>query len=192
MNKYVQMLIFVVIMGALTSVLLLGMESLTADQIEANDAAKLKSRVLDGFDVSYSDTTINDVFEDTVQVIELETYTFYQHDASGALTIYFEGGGVWGPITGLLTLESDLETIQYITILEQEETPGLGGVVAERPYLETFENKQMTIDISKTANISMANEVDAITGATRTSDAFENILNDTYSTLIPIWEANQE
>jgi Na+-transporting NADH:ubiquinone oxidoreductase subunit C len=65
-------------------------------------------------------------------------------------------------------------------------------VVAERPYLETFENKQMTVDISKTANISMANEVDAITGATRTSDAFENILNDTYGTLIPIWEANQE
>jgi Na+-transporting NADH:ubiquinone oxidoreductase subunit C len=186
------MLVFVVIMGTFTSILLLGMAAFADERIEANQAAKLKSRVLDGFAIDYTDTTINDVFENSVQIVEIDGYTFYEQVETGAVTIFFEGGGVWGPITGLLTLESDLQTIQYITILEQEETPGLGGVVAERPYLQTFESKLMTINIEKNANTSLDNEVDAITGATRTSDAFEGILNETYNTLIPIWETNQE
>lgn len=185
MNKYVKMLIFVVVLGGLTSGLLLGMEYLTAERIEANDAAKLKSRILDGFNLEYTDTTINSVFDDNVVVTEIDDYTFYQ-DSDGRLTFYFEGGGVWGPITGLLTLNSDLKTIEYITILEQEETPGLGGVVAERPYLEKFVSKEMILNIDKFATDSV-NEVDAITGATRTSEAFETILNDTYNTLIPLW-----
>ncbi|MCF7925627.1 MAG: FMN-binding protein [Candidatus Izimaplasma sp.] len=192
MNRYLKMIVFVSILGLFTSALLLGMNQLTNARIAANEEAKLKSMVLDGFDIPYTDTTINQVFDDTVTVEVIDGYTYYIDDATNALTFRFEGGGVWGPIIGLLTLDSDLETIVYITILEQEETPGLGGVVAERPYLSTFEGKLMTIDIKKEALDTSDSEVDAITGATRTSDAFETILNSTYETVIPIWENNQE
>ncbi|MEC9485052.1 MAG: FMN-binding protein [Candidatus Izemoplasma sp.] len=192
MNRSVRMLVFVALLGTFTSILLLGMNQLTDARIEANEEALLRSQVLDGFDIDYTDTNINTVFNKNVTIQTIDEYTFYLYEETGELTFRFEGGGVWGPIIGLLTLEPDLETIEYITILEQEETPGLGGVVAERPYLSKFVDKVMTIDITKSADMSTNSEVDAITGATRTSDAFETILNSTYETVIPLWEDTQE
>ncbi len=192
MKRSIKMLVFVALLGTFTSILLLGMNQLTNARIAANEEALLKSQVLDGFAIEYNDTNINEVFDANVTVETIDEYTFYLYEETGELTFRFEGGGVWGPIIGLLTLEPDLETIEYITILQQEETPGLGGVVAERPYLSTFVDKTMPIDILKEADMSSPTEVDAITGATRTSDAFETILNSTYETVIPIWEDAQE
>jgi Na+-transporting NADH:ubiquinone oxidoreductase subunit C len=182
------MIVFVVILGAFTSVLLLGMNALTSDRIAANDEAKLKATVLDAYEIAYTYSNINEIFDENVTVYEVDGNTFYQDERTGYVTFRFEGGGVWGPIIGLITLEDDLETIVYISILEQEETPGLGGVVAERNYLNNFVGKQMEIDIVKDAENLGDDQVDSITGATRTSDAFENILNNTYQSLIPIWE----
>ncbi len=192
MNKHVQMLVFVLFLGFFTSILLVGMGALTEERIAQNEAALLQSAILDGFDEEYTFGNINDVFNDTVTVYEYEGYTFYRDDASGRVSFRFEGGGVWGPIIGIITLESDLETIAEITILAQEETPGLGGVVAERDYLDTFVGKTMEIDIVKGAVTLNANQVDSITGATRTSDAFEGILNTDYEDHITVWLANQE
>lgn len=192
MNKHVQMLVFVLFLGFFTSILLVGMGALTEERIAQNEAALLQSAILDGFDEEYTFGNINDVFNDTVTVYEYEGYTFYRDDASGRVSFRFEGGGVWGPIIGIITLESDLETIAEITILAQEETPGLGGVVAERDYLDTFVGKTMEIDIVKGAVTLNVNQVDSITGATRTSDAFEGILNTDYEEHITVWLANQE
>jgi Na+-transporting NADH:ubiquinone oxidoreductase subunit C len=65
-------------------------------------------------------------------------------------------------------------------------------VVAERTYLDTFVGKRLEISILKGATSLNANQVDAITGATRTSEAFESILNTDYNTIIGAWTAQQE
>jgi Na+-transporting NADH:ubiquinone oxidoreductase subunit C len=177
------MLIFVTILGLFTSGVLLVVNAITLDRIAANEAAALYSNILDANDVSYTTGTITETFEREVEVYEYEGLTYYIHTASGRVSFTFEGGGVWGPIIGVLTLESDFETIKAISILQQEETPGLGGVVAEPQYLATFVGKKMTpeIIISKEADNTIDNEVDSITGATRTSEAFQLILNTVYT-----------
>jgi Na+-transporting NADH:ubiquinone oxidoreductase subunit C len=193
MNQNLKMMIFVVILGLVTSALLLGANALTVDRIELNKEAKLKSAILDGFEIEYNFTNIHDVFDDTITILEEDGYTFYVNDLTGSVAFRFEGSGLWGPIIGILTLEDDFETIVRITILEQEETPGLGGVVAERPYLDKYVGVKMTpsIDVTK-EGATEPNQVDAITGATGTSNAFEVILNDNYDAYSAAWQALNE
>ena len=193
MNQNLKMMIFVVILGLVTSALLLGANALTEDRIELNKEAKLKSAILDGFDIEYNFTNIHDVFDDSVTILDEDGYTFYVNDQTGSVAYRFEGSGLWGPIIGILTLESDFETIVRITILEQEETPGLGGVVAERPYLDNYVGVKMipSIDVTK-EGATEPNQVDAITGATGTSNAFEGILNDNYDAYSAAWQALNE
>ncbi len=194
MNKNVRLMIFIILLGMITSGLLVGSYELTKDRIALNADIKLKSAILDGFDISYTTANIHDVFNQEIQVIE------YKNDARGNITYYvdqnthgisfeFSGGGVWDTISGVITLESDLITIKQIAVLEQAETPGLGGVVATSQYLDTFIGVKMTpqLEINKDDSNNKDNEVDTITGATRTSKAFEAMLNETYSYAMAIW-----
>ncbi len=191
MNQYIKMLLFVVILGSITSILLLTADYLTKDLIEENKEADLKSAILDANDISYSFTNIHDVFDEKINIIEIDGLTFYEDEASGSVSYLFEGGGVWGPIIGIITLESDFETILNVKILQQEETPGLGGVIAEPGYLATFIGIKMipSIEINKDTSANNVNEIDAITGATRTSKAVELILNNAYTEHKTAWES---
>jgi Na+-transporting NADH:ubiquinone oxidoreductase subunit C len=152
MNKYLKMLSFVSILGIISGGLLFGAKAMTGDLITANADALLKSEILTAHGIAFNFTNIHDVFAEETETITEEAeyegedfiYTFYEDKTSGAVTFAFGptfGGGVWGPIIGLLSLESDFTTIVRIAILQQEETPGLGGIVATRPYLDTFNGK---------------------------------------------------
>lgn len=190
MKNYLKLIIFVVVLGAITSGLLIGMDVLTRDRIEANKEALIKSVILDAHGIPYTFANIHEVFEDSITITEVDGLTFYVNSVTGFVSFEFLGSGVWGPIRGVLTLEDDFETIVKIGILEQEETPGLGGIIAESRYLSTFVGKLMvpTLEINKDPSPNKDNEVDAITGATRTSEAFELLINEAYTLHVAAWE----
>jgi Na+-transporting NADH:ubiquinone oxidoreductase subunit C len=202
MKKYLRMLTFVAILGGVSSGLLVGAQLLTSDRITANADALLKSEILNAHEVAYNFTNIHDVFAENTTIYDyITTYQndvltlrFWEDNTSGRITFQFGptfGGGVWGPIIGLLSLESDFSTIVRIAILQQEETPGLGGVVATRPYLDQFVGKTIDegLDIIKGLDPLDAaiNEVPAITGATGTSTRFDIILNSSYEAHLAAW-----
>ncbi|MCF7927157.1 MAG: FMN-binding protein [Candidatus Izimaplasma sp.] len=185
MTNNLRVILFVVILGAFTSVLLLSADNFTEDRIQANEEARFKIAVLDAHGISHNPNNVHDVFAEKIEINENDDYIYYVNKETGNVTINFRGGGVWGPIIGLLTLESDRETISYISILQQEETPGLGGVVAERNYLDNYVGKKLVPELRiLKSGASGENEVDSITGATRTSEAFESILNEAYTTFL--------
>ena len=207
MNKYVRMMVFVGVLGTVSGGLLFGTGALTNSLIDANADALLKSEVLTAHGVEFNFTNIHDVFDATTETISILdefdgepfTYTFYEDKLRGTITFGFGptfGGGVWGPIIGLLSLEDDFTTIVRIAVLQQEETPGLGGIVATRAYLDTFEGKTIglgdnALSIIKDLDVLTAasNEVRSITGATRTSSQFDIILNNAYAAHRSVWEA---
>ncbi|TVP84407.1 MAG: FMN-binding protein [Acholeplasmataceae bacterium] len=188
MKSNVQVFIFVIILGVVTSVLLLGADALTSERIIANREAELQSTILDAYGVTYTFGNISTVFEDRVEVVTVDDFTFYVDKETSAVSYVFEGSGLWGPIVGIISLEADFETILSITIFQQQETPGLGGRVAERRYLDTFAGVKMVPVIVITRDgADGPNEADAITGATGTSTAFENILNASYDAHRSAW-----
>lgn len=197
--KAKQLIIFILLLGGITSALLVGVDLITRERILANQQAFLQSAVLEAYSIPFAAAEVNDVFNATVERIELTTndgtvLTFYRDPNTGHVSFQFEGGGVWGPIIGVITLESDFMTITRITILEQEETPGLGGIIAERGYLNNYVGAHLSASITVSHN-SVPNDpnyVDAISGGTRTSERFEAILRNTYTLHASVWRAFNE
>jgi len=76
-------------------------------------------------------------------------------------------------------LKPDLETIVGLEVLDHQETPGLGARITEDEFLQQFNGKVVRPEllVVKEAGDDK-NKVDAITGATRTSNAVQGIIND--------------
>jgi Na+-transporting NADH:ubiquinone oxidoreductase subunit C len=207
MNKYVRMLVFVAILGGISGGLLTGATFATGAMIEDNKQAQLKAEILNAHGVAFTPLTIHETFASQVDVYSYTRpygdsnyeFNFYVDRTSGVITYGFDstfGGGVWGPIIGLFTLQSDWATIVRISVLQQEETPGLGAIVATRNYLDQFVGKSIglgeaSFQIIKGLDPTQAgeNQVPSITGATGTSSRFQSIINAAYGAHRTVWEA---
>jgi len=178
--KALRILIFVIVMGTVSSALLVGVNSFTAPLISKNEELKIKSAVLEVLEIPYDKQNILTVFKDKVKVLKKDNYTFYA-SPEGSVAFEFYGPGLWGPISGTASINSDLKTIKTIKILHQEETPGLGARIAEFSFLKQFRGKEFLPKLLFTpeGKASAKNEVDAITGATGSSKALEKLLNET-------------
>ncbi len=177
--KALKIIIFVLVMGLVCGALLLGVNLYTLPLITKNEEIKLKSSVLDVLDIPYDELSAPKIFDENIKPLKKDVYIFYRAP-DGAVAFEFYGPGLWGPISGIVSLEKDLKTIRNIKITHQEETPGLGGRIAEKEYLKQFKTKEILPRIVFTAEgkASRKNEVDAITGATGTSRAFEKLINE--------------
>jgi Na+-transporting NADH:ubiquinone oxidoreductase subunit C len=200
MKQYTKMLTFVFIMGFLTSLVFVGMDALTAERIEANKDAAIYSAVLSHNEISFNSGNLADVFNENITVEEViyegQTLSFYINEENGNVSFMygvFALGGLWGPLRGVITLESDFQTIVNVTVLEEQETPGLGGKVKNREFLDQFiglvliPELDRPVEVNKDAAANEANEVDEISGATGTSTAFERLLNDSYQIYRDLW-----
>ena len=103
---------------------------------------------------------------------------------NGITVVPCYGAGLWGPIWGYIGLEGDLKTIKSVCFGHKGETPGLGAKIADEPsFAEAFVGQQVgsgdvLFEILKPANRQTElNGVDAISGATITSQALGNTLN---------------
>ena len=103
---------------------------------------------------------------------------------NGITVVPCYGAGLWGPIWGYVGFEGDLKTIKAVCFGHKGETPGLGAKIADEPsFAEAFVGKQVgtgdiLFEIAKPANRQTENNgVDAISGATITSQAVADAVN---------------
>jgi len=178
MRDRISMVVFVLVLGSILTSALVAVDYYTAPLIRKNEALKTKMRVLDALGIPYTEESIEKEFSENVKADSVKWAKFYI-STDGNIAFEMAGSGLWGPISGILALSSDLETIRGISIIHQEETPGLGGRIAERDFLDRFRGKKITpeLKIVKPGKASANNEVDGITGATSSSKAFESIIN---------------
>ena len=176
--KALKIIIFVVIMGTVSSALLVGMNSFTEPLISKNEELKLKSAVLDVLEIPYEKLTALNIFKDKVRVLVSNKDKFFI-SSDGTAAFEFYGPGLWGPISGVASINSGLSAIKTIKILHQEETPGLGSRISEHSFLKQFRGKEFfpKLIFMPEGKASAINEVDAITGATGSSRALERLLN---------------
>ena len=103
---------------------------------------------------------------------------------NGITVVPCYGAGLWGPIWGYVGFEGDLNTIKAVCFGHKGETPGLGAKIADEPsFAEAFVGKtvgkgDILFEVAKPANRQTENNgVDAISGATITSQALGKTLN---------------
>lgn len=187
MKNVLRIILFVIVMGTVSGALLVGVNAYTAALIAKNEELKLKSSVLEALEIPYDKTNVIKIFDEQVKVIDKDMCTFYKA-LDGSIAFQFRGFGLWGPISGIIGIEKDLKTIRKIKIIYQEETPGLGSRIAERDYLKQFKNKEIfpKLVFMPEGKAVRKNEVDAITGATGSSRAFERLINDSVKKYLSI------
>ena len=103
---------------------------------------------------------------------------------NGITVVPCYGAGLWGPIWGYVGFEKDLKTIKAVRFGHKGETPGLGAKISDEPsFAEAFAGKtvgegEVLFEVAKPANrVTENNGVDAISGATITSQALGRTLN---------------
>ncbi len=116
--------------------------------------------------------------------VEAVPYELYRVlDASNNPVGYalpWEGNGFQGKIRMMVGLTSDLMTITAIEVLDQVETPGLGTKITEDPFRKQFAGLRADpqVDWIKGVPPVKENQVQTITGATISSKAIVDIVND--------------
>ncbi len=203
MKDSLKTIIFATVLGVVCAGLLAGANQMLKPFQEANAAAEKWRNIFDVLGVSYNpDANSHELLrlvqspdnpDGKVSEIEAAGMTIYTYDHPEAGKLYaveFSGPGLWGPIDGLLCLKGDLKTVFNIAFYKQEETPGLGGEIGNKPKdgKKTFTGKFQgkTIDgpgkagirVRKPDQASGANEVDGISGATLTCDKVEAMVNE--------------
>ena len=183
MREKIFMIIFVLILGSILTTALVAVDGFTTPYIEKNSLLKLKTSVLNSFDIPHGSTAeeVEAIFSENIEVREKGERNYYV-SRENDIAFQFTGAGLWGPITGVISLRPDVTTIKKITVIHQEETPGLGGRIAEQQYLSGFADKIFSpaLVMVPEGKSSENTEIDAITGATMSSNAFIEILNSQY------------
>lgn len=116
----------------------------------------------------------------------LPVFTAIPDDGSNVIILPVEGKGLWGPIWGYVSLESDMNTIYGVTFDHKGETPGLGAEINTTAFESMFKGKKLyekdkfvSIEVIKGGTSpDNLHGVDAISGGTITSKALEEMLSD--------------
>jgi len=165
---------------------------LTNELVERNRVLSERRSVLNSFgiDIEGSDSDY-ELYDSRVTESTEKGNNFYQAQIEGhtVKAIKFSGSGLWGTITGVIAVEQDLSRIVGMDIISHNETPGLGGRIAEDWFLDQFHGEKINegrIQVLGTGGGDTDKDngrVDAVTGASRTSTAIEQIVNKSLETL---------
>lgn len=86
------------------------------------------------------------------------------------------GYGLWSMMQGYMAVETDLKTVAGLTFYDHGETPGLGGEIVNPSWRQKWEGKkiydggEVALEVSKGDQSSNPYGVDALSGATITSN----------------------
>lgn len=186
MRRHLETVLFMCVVSALFASGVSVAYLATRDRIRVNETGFLKRAVLEcaGIDVPSTAQEIGTTYRSCINEVIDETGTatcFTAHPPdSDRITGYVcieRGAGLWGSIVAVVGFEPDLKTLKGVDFIQQNETPGLGARILEDWFTAQFVGKRGPFSMVPEGEEDGVNEFDAITGATITSTAVNDILN---------------
>lgn len=175
--------IFVFLVSFVFVLLLSLTNSVTYEQVQLNQELNRQRAVLSALGVeAESDEEVQDAFSQVAA--DAEAGLFAYSDERGTLYAKrFAGPGLWGTIEGFVAVYSDLSEFAGIEIFTDNETPGLGARINEPEFKDQFRGlavpeSDIVVQKPGAEGGRIEGAVDGITGATRTSDAMQVIVNE--------------
>lgn len=150
----------------------------TLERVEINEQFFLWRSILDAAGISHDGqpASVAAIYQESV-VEDSGVYHAETPDGNMRHVIEVTGPGLWGPITIMIGFEDNLKTLSGVSVVSQNETPGLGARIEEPWFTAQFVGKQGPFRTVEEGTADAADEIDAITGATITSTSFRNIVN---------------
>jgi len=115
----------------------------------------------------------------------LPVYIYKSKDGNKIYILKLFGKGLWDEISGYLALSSDLNTVVGASFDHKGETPGMGAEMKDNPKFPVqFKGKKIydktgklvSINVRKGGAVDPDHDVDAISGATLTSNGITDML----------------
>jgi len=162
----------------------------TKDTISLNERLQLKRAVLYAAGIPLPDdpVEIEKVFDNQVAEVKddagnVRYYEIRESDSSDieSYVVIRTGAGLWGEITVSVGFDKDLESFRGLEVIDQNETPGLGGRIGETWFKEQFRGKRWPLETVPEGEPTGDQQFQAITGATNTTNGIKGILNDRLS-----------
>ena len=181
---------YMFIVTAAFSSVVIGFSRWTEKLVEANERFAFEKAVLQVLPSLYNETAsrieLHRIFVEQVGEPTDETGEAYVFEKDGRIEAYavpFSGRGFWAPISGVIGVKADKETVTGIAFYEQKETPGLGAEITKPAFKNQFQGKLLAeqgspLKMRRPGETLGKNEYHAVTGATQTSTRLENIIND--------------
>lgn len=113
--------------------------------------------------------------------IEETVFKVYDGDTHVGYCVEVKSGGFGGDITMMVGYTADC-TMLGVEIVSMSETPGLGSKAGEAPFLSQF--------AGKTDTLTLGEDVDAISGATISSKAVTEGVNQAFQSLQNVLSLN--
>lgn len=163
----------------------------TSEQVALNQQVNRQRAILTAMGVEFDGP--QDILDKFTNVSEVNRngMILYRTELDGT-TVFakeFSGSGLWGTISGVIAVDENLEQTVGIEIISHNETPGLGGRIDEPWFKQQLRGEQIVdgsirVGSAGDGDYNASNgEIDAITGASRTSDSMQVILDTEISAL---------
>jgi Na+-transporting NADH:ubiquinone oxidoreductase subunit C len=176
-KKYGYTIIFMFAFAFVFTLILASVNAVYKDKIALNEQLQEKRAVLNAMNIAFTDKDIDDIFKDVEEINEDDLLYYIKRNESGQIISYalhYEGTGLWGSLIGYIGFNDKLDALIGIDFTYQNETPGLGGRIEELWYKNQFKGVSIA-----SLPLTYGNGIDAITGATSTSNAVMKTINDT-------------
>lgn len=177
--KDFKVIFFLGIVATICAMLLSGVD-IASKRASAIFSRRLYQDILEKFEIPVKQGEI--VEEKFTEIFNLKTigntiYYIAKEKEKNAIIFKTYGPGLWGTIEVLLAVNPDFERLLWLKVLAQTETPGLGGRIAEEEFQARFNNVELRPELKIVKFASGPNQVDAVTGASMTCKALENLIN---------------
>lgn len=178
--------LFMLIVTAVFIAMVSGIYLATRENVLRNERLYLKRAVLFAADIRVPETNleIEDLYNRSIseKVDQDGQIQYYEVTRGGSgiqgYVLPAVGPGLWGEIEAVVGYSVDLTELTGIDFTKQNETPGLGARITEAWFRTQFRGKTGPFTrVPEGTEGEGTQEFDAITGATITSTAIQNILN---------------
>lgn len=173
MNRAVKMIVVLTLISGIVGSLLALVYAATWPKILENERKQLEQAV---YEVLPGATR----FEEETSEERTLFRGFDEQDQPVGIAMKAQGTGFQGIISLIGGFTTDFNNMLGLKVLNQVETPGLGAKIVEDAFQEQFQGLVLTNRIAVVKGIPAAKEkgeIQAITGATISTDAVKNILN---------------
>lgn len=183
MNNIAKMFLNLVVIGVLSGVILAGVYGVADPMIKANKERELKEAIF----VVLPGAKDFKVLEKTVGQEKLIVYKgIDENGAPVGIAFKADGGGFQGNIGLMVGLETSYLKLRAIEVLEQLETPGLGDRIREEAFKDQFKGLEVKprVEYIKYRKPEKPNQIQAITGATISSEAVVKNINNAIAKVV--------
>ncbi len=182
-------IIYSVILVVIVAFLLAFVSQALRSKQDANVALDVKKQILYSLNIrDLNDQEAEETYNKVVKDSTVESLPIYVCTVDGEkkYVVPMKGMGLWGGISGYISVNSDKSTVYGAYFNHESETAGLGAEIKDsRAWQEKFQGKKLFKDGEQGIALSVekkvsdpATQVDAVTGSTLTSNGVRDMLKD--------------